>query len=185
MQDRGVVAAAEQAADLSVRLLPHVPEEIHRHVPGVGDLFLPAGCWLGPRPGMPVHWATASRMIDGSGTAERGVEVIALRASRGEVTGDRLAVKTRQGRDSRFRAPSSWRMLSCTRCAISSSTSSGDVEFLEFRPGAQDGEACLHIGRGDIDDQAPLEARAQPFLESEVNSLGETSLLITICLFWL
>ena len=66
----------------------------------------------------------------------------------------------------RVSAPSSSRMFVVTRLAMwVEHLGVGDVDPVVLHLPAQDRDARLEVGRLDVGDQAPLEARAQPFLE--------------------
>ena len=65
----------------------------------------------------------------------------------------------------RLRAPSSSRMLEATLRAMNSSAWRADGHRLLLRLGAQDGDARLEVGHGQVRDEAPLEPAAQPLLQ--------------------
>ena len=68
----------------------------------------------------------------------------------------------------RINAPSSARMLSVTRSAISSRTSSlGELDAVEDRALAQDRDAGREVGWADVGDESGFEALAQTFLDRQ------------------
>ena len=66
----------------------------------------------------------------------------------------------------RVSAPSSSRMFVVTRLAmIGQHLGIADVDAVVLHLPAEDRDTRLEVGRLDVGDQAPLEARAQPVLE--------------------
>ena len=156
----GVVAPAERAPDRRQRRRRQLAAEVHRDLPRVHEDLRPPG---GAEVGLAHTEGLAHELLDsldGDGRVP-GIEVV-----------QHLARELERDRPPRQRREREHPCQRALELADVRGHAAGDLRLhLEIDRGAgapealsEDRDPCLEIGRLDVGDEPPLEARAKPFL---------------------